>query len=517
MRYDFIEIGTCDFDTLCQSCEDWQIGISVDAVAGFLDNLPNRSNVKKINAAISTDSRKSFIYTIPEDVIEKYNLPWWVRGCSKLGSPNNSVVRELESRSIQEGIFQKIEVETIPISDLLERNSVTGIGVFKTDLEGHDIKVINSLLDYGKVLPDRIIFEHNPSESNGEFLNSLIERLEEIGYKKSIPSSLSRESDHSEYNFSFDLAKEIMIVSMYNQDYSDIAEITIFNNFQKYCSIHGYKLKSFYLQESDRAIQWSKISLLKDLILKESADWFFFVDADCLFMNHSRRLEEYIDEEYFMLLPSGGGSPDHDVNRDFLRNNIMSSQMLVKNCQESLDFINEIWEAPDWPIGMSLDEFDHEMRQIRISYSKPKWNSRIKILEEKLLNTFWPVSSPHMVISHRHINFKLWNPGDFIVHVTGIPRESRSHLLKEIDNFRGGLISQWSYEEGKIFLRPLVNLEKVKIIAYDIAGLQKVYWEIENLDTRSSYWIYVGEDLNIGDYVFKAFDNSGRIICTQIF
>jgi len=501
MRYDFIEIGTCDFETLCQTCEDWQRGISIDVVKRYLDNLPDRENVQKINAAISDEEGESILYTISEETVEKYELPAWVRGCSKLDGPNEPVVKELRARNI-EHLYEKVPVRKIKISDILEKNLVNEIGIFKTDLEGHDIKVINSLLDYGKVLPNRIMFEYNSGESDMQNLLSLIERLKSLGYEQ---------VEYRGDNFTFDLKKRIMIVSMYNDTYREISEITLFKNFKKYASFHGYNLKAHFIENPERAVQWHKISLLRDLMLNNEADWFFFVDADCLFMNMSRRIEDYIDNNYFLIIPSGGGSVDNDLDDDFRKNNLMSSQMLIKNCQESIDFLNEIWNAPDWPDGMSLDEFDHEMRQMRISCLKPEWKYGIKIVEEKLLNRFWPAFEPRMAMAHKHINLNLWQPGDFIVHVTGYPREERALLLKEIEVFSGGLVAQWSHEPGKVYLRPLADIKDMKVVLYNKRGDYVMYWDFDKVDHRLLYWIAVDEFYPEEQY-FRVFDSKGKEI-----
>ena len=45
--YDFIEIGTCDFDTELQRSDGTRRGISVEPVKGYLDALPNIQGVMK--------------------------------------------------------------------------------------------------------------------------------------------------------------------------------------------------------------------------------------------------------------------------------------------------------------------------------------------------------------------------------------------------------------------------------------------------------------------------------------
>ena len=48
VNYNFIEIGTSNFDTLIEKADDNTIGISVDAVRYYINQLPEKPNVKKI-------------------------------------------------------------------------------------------------------------------------------------------------------------------------------------------------------------------------------------------------------------------------------------------------------------------------------------------------------------------------------------------------------------------------------------------------------------------------------------
>ena len=77
LNYDFIEIGTSNFDTLIQSSDDETLGISVDAVKYYIDNLPDKLNVKKINVGISDVNQVLDVYYIPENIINENKLPQW--------------------------------------------------------------------------------------------------------------------------------------------------------------------------------------------------------------------------------------------------------------------------------------------------------------------------------------------------------------------------------------------------------------------------------------------------------
>jgi hypothetical protein len=505
VKYDFIEIGTCDFDSLCQTCEDWQVGLSIEAIQYYLDRLPNRTNVRKINAVISDVVGQELIYTVPDHVVERYDLPWWVRGCSKIGAPHESVLEELSHKNI-EHLYEIYEVKTTTIEQIFQKYFVTEIGLFKTDIEGKDIDVINSLLDYGKVLPNRILFESHPNENQEKFV-ALDQRLEKLGYSK-IEEALS--------NHLYEKKIKICVVAMYDERYDEIIKTTVNKNFSKYCSFHGYDLVVKKLVDGGRAAQWKKINVLRELLSEGKSDWYFFIDADCLFMNMSRRIEDFIDHKYFLILPKGGGAPDFKLSPEPDSNNLMSSQMLIKNCSESKDFLKEIWEAPDWPEGISLEEFDHEMRQIRISAEKENWKSGIKRLDEKLFNRFWAVSSPFMSIAHPHMNQNIWVPGDYIVHVTGYPLDERNMIIKDLETFSGGLIAQWNNEGSKYFFRPLKDFDSLKIYVYKNDGSFVICYDFENVLRELIYWIRF-EEFERDEIYFRVYDSAGKEIGLQKF
>ena len=59
IHYDFIEIGTSDFHTLIESATDKTIGLSIEPIKTYLDRLPNKENVFKVQAAVSDSDSTS--------------------------------------------------------------------------------------------------------------------------------------------------------------------------------------------------------------------------------------------------------------------------------------------------------------------------------------------------------------------------------------------------------------------------------------------------------------------------
>lgn len=74
INYDFIEIGTSDYDTEIEKCDLNTYGISVEPMKIYLDKLPDKPNVIKVNKAISNIRGEGYMsYLKPEDISEKRN------------------------------------------------------------------------------------------------------------------------------------------------------------------------------------------------------------------------------------------------------------------------------------------------------------------------------------------------------------------------------------------------------------------------------------------------------------
>ena len=52
---DFVEIGTSNFETLIQLASEDSKGLSVEGLKMYQDQLPDKPNVQKVNAAISSE------------------------------------------------------------------------------------------------------------------------------------------------------------------------------------------------------------------------------------------------------------------------------------------------------------------------------------------------------------------------------------------------------------------------------------------------------------------------------
>ena len=180
MNYDFIEIGTCDFDTLIQSTSD-QIGLTIEPLQIYLDQLPNNPNVIKVNSAVSISDGRCNIFWVHPDDISKYNLPWYIRGCNSINSPHPTTLKILQENNLEH--LTKIEnVEVLSWTSLVKRYNIQDVKYLKIDCEGHDFIIVNHILDNNcGVLPKKIEFEANDLTTEESRIQTLQKALQ-YGY-----------------------------------------------------------------------------------------------------------------------------------------------------------------------------------------------------------------------------------------------------------------------------------------------------------------------------------------------
>lgn len=185
--YDFIEIGTSDFDTIIQQSDDTTVGLSIEPLIYYLDRLPSKQNVKKLNVAISHYVGEIKIFSLKPDIIAKNNLPYWLKGCSSVNNYHPTALTIVENAGLALDVFSIDTVRVIDIETLVKENDVSGCKFLKIDTEGHDYIILNNYLDYcdnghPELLPDKVQFECNVL-TRYENTQKLITRFTSLGYK----------------------------------------------------------------------------------------------------------------------------------------------------------------------------------------------------------------------------------------------------------------------------------------------------------------------------------------------
>lgn len=184
VNYDFVEIGTSDFDTLIQEANDTDIGLSIEPIKAYLDRLPNKQNVTKVCAAVSPagSNENIDIHYIPPEVIEKNGHHPWLKGCNKIGEIHPLILNPIVKQSVVSE-----SVKQITINELYKQYNIHQINLLKIDTEGYDCDILQQWLLFLKdkdqsYYPKRIMFETNIF-TNVHYVYQTIEDFMDIGYK----------------------------------------------------------------------------------------------------------------------------------------------------------------------------------------------------------------------------------------------------------------------------------------------------------------------------------------------
>lgn len=300
----------------------------------------------------------------------------------------------------------------------------------------------------------------------------------------------------------------ICVTTIYTDNMLSIAQITAFDNFKRYCDINGYDLRVIHLEDNlDRPAAWYKVSEVKRLIEGDEFEWIFFIDVDCLFMTPTIKLESFIDDNHFLVIPSNGDVLETPIRNKYGSDGVASCQFLIKSCDKSIEFLDDVWSAID--VGDELiNNHDWEQRQFKYSVVKPQFESGVNIVEEKLFNRYWYTNNVFLNFSYSEVNKNIWEVGDFIAHVPGYHREERRRILEELNILSGGVISKFERVGNKITFAPMIDLNSTVIRIY-INDIEVSHYTFESLNHKYEYYIIVNSD---EDLVLKTFDGNNKLI-----
>lgn len=187
MHFDYVDIGTCNFDTSFDHSDrpqDYSF-LFVDPLDFYLNHYKEYSNVTLECAAISNRKGKCSVYYVPEELCDKYNLPWYVKGCNSIDKRHPTVERVLKEMNLDLNIIHEKIVDVITFQMLCDKYSIDSIQYLKIDTEGHEEFIMPDVLQSIKdgLNITTIKFENQAVLGNKPFLDNLLRRFYHIGYK----------------------------------------------------------------------------------------------------------------------------------------------------------------------------------------------------------------------------------------------------------------------------------------------------------------------------------------------
>ena len=170
---DFFEIGTSDFNTEAHAAAPMELlggdrrkrGVSVDAMAVYLERLPPLSLGRIFNAAVVGFSPHNatlpVFFVHPRDILA-HSLPDYLRGCNSVGRPSWLQLAALKEAGAAWAL-RATEVRVLSISALLVRFNGCRVALLKLDVEGLDAHLALGYADFlwrwPRCFADKLMFE----------------------------------------------------------------------------------------------------------------------------------------------------------------------------------------------------------------------------------------------------------------------------------------------------------------------------------------------------------------------
>ena len=191
----------------------------------------------------------------------------------------------------------------------------------------------------------------------------------------------------------------LAVVTGYDESYVSIAEASVPNK-KAYCDHHGIELLVYKGEPPEgRTSHWSKILWLTQSLPK--ADWLFWTDADCFFVNKNIRLEQWLDKaDPHVNLIIGEDLPWLQASiGDFPIN---TGNFFLRCCEWSEILLSEIW-------------FNYQEK-----YHKEPYHEQ-SVMALLLSSRGWVKRHTYVVPMREFNSFStLYQAGDFVNHFAGL-------------------------------------------------------------------------------------------------
>lgn len=196
----------------------------------------------------------------------------------------------------------------------------------------------------------------------------------------------------------------ITLMTPSSADFWPLLKLTAPNKVE-YCLRHGLQLDMRRHKPEHGPTREREIYMMETL-LHVNSEWLFFMGADTLITNLAFDVRQLLDPEYDLII--GEGRDLGHINNDVL---------LLRNTTASADFLRRIVET-------RADYSDSQVATWDIIERSLVPNFKAKLVPYRTFNsippeTFWCRE------------YCEWQRGDFVVHLTGLPFDTRVKLVEK--------------------------------------------------------------------------------------
>jgi hypothetical protein len=207
------------------------------------------------------------------------------------------------------------------------------------------------------------------------------------------------------------------VVSLNDEKYQPLADLTWNQNKQQYCERHGYvginKTDNFV---GGITIGFEKIFFIKNLMeTRKDIEWFWWTGTDAMITNHTIKIEDKIDPAYDLII----ATDCNEINND---------SFLIKNSEWSCAYMQQIIDL------MPKYEKHYFYEQQAMIDSIPEHPGKVKIVPQRYLNAYKNDLYPHQSKSDLLGNDGTWQKGDWLIHWPGTGLDLRLQLARHFLN-----------------------------------------------------------------------------------
>lgn len=237
----------------------------------------------------------------------------------------------------------------------------------------------------------------------------------------------------------------IAVGTLYTPDIADYGGLSA-DALRSYAARHGYRyLVSRETLDPSRPASWSKIALA-ERAFDDGCEWFFWLDADAIITEPSRRLQEFIDDELDFIAGSDPPCSWFNMGVWFLR-----------NCDAAREFLRRTW-AKDRYVNHRW--WEQLAAQTAITEGVP--GLRYRIVPRAQFQSFGR--------EHR--------PGDFVLHCTGWDSTEQNQAMRRKLIREQMYRAYWPAHWRRIDIADWFNYESVYDAAVEDAAAGAVFVEV---------------------------------------
>lgn len=205
------------------------------------------------------------------------------------------------------------------------------------------------------------------------------------------------------------------IVTMHDEGYQELANITYGENKVPYCAHHSYKLfaKTDNFSQGNRKF-FDKFRFLVEVMENNSdVEWYWWLDGDAMITNWTIPIERYCDNDYHFVITVD-------------RYNLNSGSFFIRNSKQGRDYLKHLLSVEDeyltakWPDQQPMIDLVEEYQTMTKIHSQRDFNSYdYDFYHRDHGNTHdWDLFG----------NNGNWQPGDFVCHYPGVKQADRIQL-----------------------------------------------------------------------------------------